>query len=266
MRNAVEKFEQMLNITEAWFDDFHNRMKNTLNMKYNQNQNVQQRMQQHGKDLESGAECKGLSKGPNNLFFSNVGGASAIVGKNRNQIDDLGDLKISKRELRCYDLQKDKFGIAWLFSDDAKFHAKKIWGQPGEIHFDGIWEGGVFNGIWHGRQEDYKSSMQNFQGTGLNMGGNPAVQNSTNQQQTPSQGPAPQVLNYVIWLNNQHTYKTLPEVIEMLANGVIQADTTQIFRDGLNKERRYVILSTLPEYPQIFSAFQRLMSKGGQNP
>ena len=71
MKNAVEKFEQMLNLTEAWFDDFHNRMKNTLNMKYNQNQNVQQRMQQHGKDLESGAECKGLSKGPNNLFFSN---------------------------------------------------------------------------------------------------------------------------------------------------------------------------------------------------
>ena len=252
MKNAVEKFEQMLNLTEAWFDDFHNRMKNTLNMKYNQNQNVQQRMQQHGKDLESGAECKGLSKGPNNLFFSNVGGASATVGKNRNQIDDLGDLKISKRELRCYDLQKDKFGIAWLFSDDAKFHAKKIWGQPGEIHFDGTWEGGVFNGVWHGDSKNYKTSPQNFRGTGLNF-------NQQNQQNQAAQQGLPPKRIYYVSINGQDIQKTYPEIIAMYANGQIDKDATEVIRDGL---KGWVSLSELPEFPQIFAASQRIAAGG----
>jgi len=110
-------------------------------------------VEKHRQDMESGAECKGCKAGdkPNEVFWSNVGSIDATFGKNRNKVDNIGDLEISKRELRCYDVKKDVYGIAWLFNPNAKFHAEKIWGDPknkqNKIYFKGSWYTGEFKGI-----------------------------------------------------------------------------------------------------------------------
>jgi len=117
---------------------------------------------QHRKDLESGAECQGLKVGdkPNDKFWSAVGSIEAIFGRNRNKVDDIGELDITKRELRCYDTDKDIYNIEWLYDNRAKYHAKKIWGNPKEgIHFLGEWyPGAVFKGIWEGPVSDFKAA------------------------------------------------------------------------------------------------------------
>jgi len=248
MKDAVKKFEEMYQMTESWFDNFHNKMKNTIKPKYSQNQNVQQLLKKHGKDLESGDECKGLSKGPNNLFFSTVGSSEALFGKNRNKVEDMGDLKISKRELRCYDLTKDKFGIAWLFDNNAKFTAKKIWGQPGDIHFEGIWESGIFKGAWHGPQENFKTSSQNYQGTGWN----PNAQSGHHQNNT-------QPIEFKLYneVSREYATKTLTDIIEMYARGLINKHSTQVFYNN-----KWIYFFQLPEFNEIESAAQRLIAGG----
>jgi hypothetical protein len=101
--------------------------------------------------IDSGEECKAYGTTPNNLFWSEVGSKEAWIGKNKNHVNDITEF-ISKRDLRCYDLKKDPYKIAWLFSPDTKFEAEKIWGEPskrpGEIYFKGTWKGGDFKGLW----------------------------------------------------------------------------------------------------------------------
>lgn len=97
--------------------------------------------------VEAGGECAIFGTEPNNLFWSELGAVDAAFGRNKNYVKDITEFSLSKRQLRCYDLKKDPNQIAWLFSDNAKFEAEKIWGKPGQIYFQGKWMNGDFKGI-----------------------------------------------------------------------------------------------------------------------
>lgn len=245
MKDPVEEFERMRKITESFLDDFNGRLKKTLNVGYKPNPNIQHLMSKHANDLESGAECKGISKGPNKLFFSQVGDIGAVIGQNRNKIEDIGGLNISKRDLRCYDLTKDKYGIAWLFDDNAKYHAKKIWGGPNDIHFEGEWSGGVFKGVWHGPDSNWKTAPANYQGTGL---GAAAAQVN------------PTVVNYTVLSKGKPVQRTTQQIIKLLMLKKINS-MTQIYRPGINTTNSYVFLHQLPEYAQLQAAATELVNK-----
>lgn len=111
-------------------------------------QSVSDTIAKYKKEREIKNKCKELgSEGQNGLFELQKNGTSATFGEAKNFVKDIRGLEISIDELVCYDLSKDKFGVAWLFADSAKFEAKRIWGKPGTIYFDGIWRAGEFKGI-----------------------------------------------------------------------------------------------------------------------
>ncbi len=259
MKNAVKEFERIQLITEGIFNKIiksftHPSPISKQHKLAGLNKKTQQILNKHQIDIESGAECKGLKAGkkPNNIFWSKTGDKVGAFGKNRNIVDDLGDF-ITKRELRCYDITKDIYGIAWLFADNAKFHANKIWGTgKDDVHFDGVWSGGVFKGIWESGPENWKTDVSNFKGVGLNLSQNQNPQPTTNQN--------PQPIEYIIWLQGAHTKKTFQEIAEMYSEGKID-DNTQIFRDGIGNARNYVFLSNLPEYPNIKAAANNIIAK-----
>jgi hypothetical protein len=111
-------------------------------------QKVSDRIAKYREEERVKAQCVALgSDGPNDLYELGKNGISATFGKAKNKVRDTRGLAISPEELMCYDLQKDKLGIAWLFDDNARFEAKRIWGGPKKVYFQGIWNAGDFKGI-----------------------------------------------------------------------------------------------------------------------
>lgn len=64
--------------------------------------------------------------------------------------------KINVRDLVCYDLSKDTYGIAWLLDENSSYIATKISGKlklnkfNQSVNFDGIWNYGKFYGKFEG--------------------------------------------------------------------------------------------------------------------
>lgn len=162
--DPLEKYNKLFEDADSIF----NRLGNAANrlLKPQNSDFADAYVEKHKQDMESGAECSGLKVGdkPNGLFWSATGSIEGIFGRNRNKVDDLGDLEITKRELRCYDVSKDIYNIEWLYDNHAKFHAKKIWGNSKTgIHFEGEWfPGGIFKGIWEGPVANFKAAPQFF--------------------------------------------------------------------------------------------------------
>ena len=100
---------------------------------------------QHKQNMDSGAECP-IGTSPNRLFTSELGSSVAAFGPKANGIVNninplLGSLKISKRDLRCYDFKTDKYKLAWLFKGD--FNADKIIYKGKKFYFYGTWGNGA---------------------------------------------------------------------------------------------------------------------------
>ncbi len=218
---------------------------------------------QHRKDMESGAECQGLRVGdkPNNIFHSVVGSIEAMFGKNQNKVDDISDLDITKRELRCYDTNKDIYDINWLFDSNAKYHAKKIWGDPTEgIHFLGEWfPGSIFKGIWEGPASDFKAApiyFKDIRGISLQQVGNGSQANQGSQSQTNQQPIRPTIPMYIYFDSNQieHGPFTFNQLKQAYTSGGINKQTF-VWRKGIKgddpKEPTAVPLDTLPEFNQF---------------
>ena len=64
--------------------------------------------------------------------------------------------KLNVRDLVCYDLSKDTYGIAWLLSENSSYTANKISGKllvnkfNQSVNFDGTWNYGKFYGKFEG--------------------------------------------------------------------------------------------------------------------
>ncbi len=163
--DPLEKYNKLTEDADSIFNRLSNATSRILKPKED-SAFVNAYVEKHKLDMESGAECAGLKVGdkPNGLFWSAPGSIEGVFGRNRNKVDDLGDLEITKRELRCYDVSKDIYNIEWLFDNHAKFHAKKIWGNEKiGIHFDGEWfPGSIFRGIWVGPVANFKAAPQFF--------------------------------------------------------------------------------------------------------
>lgn len=149
MKDPILEFSEIDNRIDEIFGFLKNRGK-TVNKNINpypSQKNVSSILDKHRREVESGDECAPFKTKPNELFWSATGAKEAEFGKSKNKVSDISELRISKRELRCYDIKNDPSGIAWLFANDARFEAEKIWGNPKEIYFKGKWMGGEFKGI-----------------------------------------------------------------------------------------------------------------------
>lgn len=143
-------------------------------------------LDKHRQAVESGSECDMFGTKPHGLFYSQTGSPDAYFGRNRNYVKDIMDLQISKRELRCYDLEKDPKKIAWLFAPDVVFKADRIWGKPKKIYFQGIWKAGIFKGVL---VEPSKFEGGEFHGVKI------PTDRDIQQQAAPMQVPAEQGAN-----------------------------------------------------------------------
>lgn len=114
--------------------------------------------------IESG-ECEyGVSNnrfssepGKNDAYFYDESGE--VTGYVKNIKPFLSKAGITKQNLRCYNLDKDKLNISWLF--DGKFNAEILsWDtKKRKIIFNGKWNGGLYNGITY-VNPDYKPSIE----------------------------------------------------------------------------------------------------------
>lgn len=117
--------------------------------------------QNYLQSIESGEECKpGVSNG---RFSSEPGSNSATFYKAKGDkgtgiVKDikpfLDNAGISKKTLRCYNLEKDPLRIAWLF--DGTFNADVLgWDKKKKkVIFQGDWKDGLFGGINYPRATD----------------------------------------------------------------------------------------------------------------
>ncbi len=76
---------------------------------------------------------------------------------------------------------------------------------------------------------------------------------------TPPTDPTPQRMTFTIWVNDVMVKKTLPELIKMLADGVIRPHSTEIIYNNTP-----MILSTIPEYTAIEKSVQEYSSNQGR--
>lgn len=158
MKDPVKQFEELdgriNNLFEAWFNPkswFQNKPKYGSKVKIDftgKTASGEQRRQA----VEDGTECEPGES--NRRFGSELGSAAAKFypnGKVKDINPFLINANISKRFLRCYDLQKDKMKIAWLF--DGNFDADVLDWDPKKkkVIFQGKWNGGLFNGINYAR-------------------------------------------------------------------------------------------------------------------
>lgn len=240
----IVEFEKTQLVLESIFQRMANGISNAFKSKPNYKQSLANSVSNYKNKVDSGQECKGLKvgKGHNELFWSETGSLSAIFGKNRNAVADIGDLKISKRELRCYDLKKDLYKISWLFSNDASYQAQKIWGKPGEIHFEGIWKSGFFYGVWESPIENWKTDRKYFKGTGLDFN----KIKSTTQKANP--------IEYYLYntlSKKQSGPFTANQIVNLYKKAKINR-TSQIWRNGLGAD--YILVKDLPEFKDILAA------------
>lgn len=235
MKDWIKEVEQQNQLAESYLD----KLSNIFSPKSN-NPSSSQIIKNYEKDIESGNECKKekVGKIPNNLFWSETGSVFAIIGKNKNKIHDISDLKVTKRQLRCYDLSRDVFQIAWLFN--GKFEAKKIWDGPlgDNIRFDGIWKSGDFYGIWESTADNWKAPASDFKGTGAH----PST--------IASALGGPQPREYYTWIMGVKDGPfNIGQIKHMFNTGGINRDT-EIWRDGIGKY--YVPLAEIPEFSTLF--------------
>ena len=101
-------------------------------------------LKKYKKSIENGDECGAFGTKPNNKFWSEVGSKNVQLGQ-FGKVDDISGFNLSKRELRCYDVENDPRNIGWLFN--GVYEAEKIWGTTGKVYFKGIWKGGDFKGV-----------------------------------------------------------------------------------------------------------------------
>lgn len=155
MKDPVQEFEAL---NEAIGNIF-NRIGNVVNKKlgvsnkgantaYITPKSAQQNITAHAQGIETGSECP-VGTAPNGKFFSEVGSPHAQFGERgyvKNIVPFLNSLNISKRDLRCYDLKKDKLKIKWLF--DGDYEADTIWFKKRKIYFQGKWNNGAFEGVF----------------------------------------------------------------------------------------------------------------------
>lgn len=159
MKDSLEKFEDLNKRIDKVFEAFDwLNPKKWLNPQSKDNNTSS--IDRHLQSIESGDECApGQS---NKRFVSPLGKYDAsfysikrIAGKNilakTGTVKDikpfLDNAGISKRILRCYDLQKDKLRIAWLFN--GEFDADILDWDPKKkkVIFQGKWHKGIFGGI-----------------------------------------------------------------------------------------------------------------------
>lgn len=163
MKDSISEFEDLNGRIEKLFEGLG--WMNPLNYfkdkpKHNQANTTYsgrgQALNKHLAGIESGEECAlGQSNG---RFVSEPGQQDAhfySIKKNKlfrsgyvkNIKPFLDNAKISKRFLRCYDLQKDSMKIGWLF--DGEFNAEMLdWDiKKRKVIFQGTWKMGAFNGI-----------------------------------------------------------------------------------------------------------------------
>jgi len=153
MKDPVKQFEELdgrINkLFETWFNPkswFQNKPSNgplVIDFKHRTDAQKQRRQ-----DVETGEECApGESNG---RFGSELGSAEAKFYPN-GEVKDINpfiiNAGISKRFLRCYDLQKDKMKIAWLFNGNFKADVLDWDPKKKKVIFQGEWNGGLFNGI-----------------------------------------------------------------------------------------------------------------------
>jgi hypothetical protein len=124
----------------------------------------------YASSIETGEECKpGKSNG---RFYSEIGSNSAVFySLVNNKVTPTGfvnDIKpfldnagISKKILRCYNLEKDPLRIAWLFNGAFKANMLDWDKKKRKVLFHGDWKGGggaVFGGILQGAEEKAANS------------------------------------------------------------------------------------------------------------
>lgn len=243
--DLLAEFEKTELILESIFEKMANKISSAFKpTAANYKQSLANSVSNYKNKVDSETECKGLKVGGNNngLFWSETGSLSAIFGKNRNAVDDIGDLKISKREFRCYDLKKDTYKIGWLYSDNASYKAEKIWGIPGEIHFNGIWNSGYFYGIWEGPIENWKADRKYFKGTGLDF------KNISRGNQKKAI-PLEYYLYHTISKKQTGPY-SVNQITKLFKTSKINR-TSQIWREGLGPN--YIFVKDLPEYGDILT-------------
>jgi len=152
MKDPVKQFEELdgrINkLFEAWFNPkswFQDKSSSgPKKIQFQQTDAQKQRRQ----DVESGEEC---APGYSNGRFGSEHGSSKAKFYPNGKVEDINpflrNAGISKRFLRCYDLQKDKMKIAWLFN--GNFEADVLDWDPKKkkVIFQGKWNGGLFNGL-----------------------------------------------------------------------------------------------------------------------
>lgn len=130
------------------------------------------------KDTDSDADCAKMDVGNklNRKVGGSVGSKEIVIGTNK-----IGNIKGLRFELldskgkgtgkfdnaivsdfKCYDTDKDIYGIKWLFDDSAKFEAESITGdlkankKNQSLNFHGKWMEGKFYGRFFSGPENFK--------------------------------------------------------------------------------------------------------------
>ena len=91
-------------------------------------------------------------------------------------------------DFKCYDIEKDVFGIAWLFDPSAKYKALSIGGnlkaniRNQSVDFNGIWSNGDFYG-------DFKSNPMVFYGNMVTPPSSTTTSSSGSRPIIPPAGP-----------------------------------------------------------------------------
>jgi len=151
MKNQIEELQKLSDETEQLFEAF-----GWFRKKPKPQATATSYLQQHQQNIETGAECApGKSNGrftselgSNEAMFYNVkGGKTVPTGIVKNIKPFLDNAGLSKKLMRCYDLQKDRLKIAWLFNGEFTADILDWDKKKRKVIFQGTWKKGLFGGI-----------------------------------------------------------------------------------------------------------------------
>ncbi len=151
MKNQIDELQKLSEETERLFEVF-----GWFQRKPKAKSAAISNLDKHKQGIDSGTECApGKSNG---RFTSEVGSNEAIfytisnnktvpTGIAKNIKPFLDNANISKKILRCYDLQKDPLKIAWLFNGEFVADILDWDKKKRKVIFQGTWKKGLFGGI-----------------------------------------------------------------------------------------------------------------------
>jgi hypothetical protein len=151
MKNPFEELQKLSEETEQLFEAF-----GWFKRKPKNQPQATSYLNQHQQNIETGAECApGKSNGRftselgsnEATFYTIKGGRTIPTGTVKNIKPFLDNAGISKKIMRCYNLDKDPLKIAWLFNGEFAADILDWDKKKRKVIFQGTWKKGLFGGI-----------------------------------------------------------------------------------------------------------------------